>query len=78
MINPGTLISYVRMTDDVISDCVGGDYIIIKIEKNEEIYGATSLKGMGPGISRSRSNESLECLLCCVRIFWPDIIPNKI
>ena len=52
------------MADDVISDCVGGDYIIIKIEKNDEIYGAISSKGMGTGNSRRHSNESLECLLC--------------
>ena len=65
-IDPGTFISDARMTDDVMSDCVGGDYIIEKIEKNDEIYGANSKKGMRPGISRRHSDESLECLLCPV------------
>ena len=63
MINPGTLISDVRMTDDVMSVCVGGDYVIEKMAKNEEIGVANSKKGIGPGISRRHSNESLECLL---------------
>ena len=33
---------YVRITDDVMSDCVGGDYIIEKMPKNSEIGGANS------------------------------------
>ena len=57
------MISDVRMTDDVMSDCVGGDYVIEKMAKNEEIGVANSKKGIGPGISRRHSNESLECLL---------------
>ena len=51
------------MTDDVMSDCVGGDYVIEKMPKNEATCVANSIKGMVPGIDRRRSNESLECLL---------------
>ena len=35
---PGNFIFKVRMTDDVMSDCVGGDYAIEKIPKNDAIY----------------------------------------
>ena len=51
------------MTDDVMSVCVGGDYVIEKKPKNDKIGVANSKKGIGPGISRRHSNESLECLL---------------
>ena len=38
----------VRLSDDVMTDCVGGDYIIAKIEKNDQIGGTDSEKGMNP------------------------------
>jgi len=34
------------MTDDVMSDCVGGDYIIEIMPKNGEICVANFIKGM--------------------------------
>ena len=51
------------MTDDVMSDCVGGDYVIGKMSKNDEIGGAFMRKGMEPRIFRMHPNESLECSL---------------
>ena len=66
------------MTDDVMSDCVGGDYIIENMPKNGEIGGANSSKGIEPRTSPRYLNESLECLLLCLGIFWPEIIPIKI
>ena len=42
--NPGTFISDVRMTDDVMSDCVGGDYIIVKNRKKSRKWWATLRK----------------------------------
>ena len=32
--DPGTFVSDVRMADDDMSDCVGGDYVIEKMPKN--------------------------------------------
>ena len=61
--DPGTFVSDVRMADDDMSDCVGGDYVIEKMPKNDAICVANSIKGMVPGIDRRHSNESLECLL---------------
>jgi len=47
------------MTDDVMSDCVGGDYIIEKMPKNAEIGDTDFRKGSRPGKPRRHSNESL-------------------
>ena len=51
------------MTDDVMSDCVGGDYIIEKMPKNDEIGDTDFRKGMKSEPPFRGSNESLECLL---------------
>ena len=37
------------MTDDIMSDCVEGDYVIEKMPKNDEICVANTIKGMVPG-----------------------------
>ena len=46
---PGTFVSDVRMADDDMSDCVGGDYVIEKMPKNHEIGEAIFKKGIRPG-----------------------------
>jgi len=45
---PRTFIFHVRLTDDGMSDCVGGDYVIDKNRKNDEIGGTVYRKGMRP------------------------------
>ena len=51
------------MTDDIMSDCVGGDYVIEKRQKNDEIGETDFRKGMTAGLPLKGPNKSLECLL---------------
>ena len=44
------------MSDDVMTDCVGGDYIIAKIEKKCQIGGTDSEKGMNPRTNSKTAN----------------------
>ena len=46
------------MTDDVMSDCGGDDYIIETMSKNGEIGDTDFRKGMRPGKPQRHSNES--------------------
>ena len=41
---PGTFNSHVRLDDDVMSDCVGGSYIIVKNRKKSRKWWATLRK----------------------------------
>ena len=66
--HPSAFIWNVRMSDDVMSDCVGGDYIIAKNVKNHQIGGRFYEKGMNPRISMSGlkwSKISQECYRQC-------------
>ena len=56
------------MTDDIMSDCVGGDYIIVKNRKNHENGGPLYEKGMILRTSSKRSEVSLTCLVCANRV----------
>ena len=51
------------MTDDVMSDCVGGDYIIEKMPKNDEIGDTDFRKGMTSGLPFKVPKVSSESLL---------------
>ena len=63
------------MTDDVMSDCVGGDYVIEKLQKNDEIGGPFYRKGMTSGTPLKASNITLGCLVCAIEIFWRSYPP---
>ena len=62
----GTFIFVVQVTDDVMSDCVDGDYIIGKMPKNAEIGDTDFRKGMTSRPPLKVLNVSLDCLLCPV------------
>ena len=61
--DPGTFVSDVRMADDDMSDCVGGDYVIEKMPKNDEIGDTYFRKGITSEQPFKSPNKSLECLL---------------